>query len=244
MLITVLTGTNGGVAGGTANKRKGPQLESLSSSKQSKEGDRFLKPSTYKGHHDALVATPVTPQVSRGRSISLKGKFKRKKSLGGEELGKIHVPGQQHADGVKNEFFDNTSNCKTPLPSKPTFSSLNLRRNQTIADSSFHAGTNTPGTPNSFGLPSAAQDLSGIGSSGECDGLHDNSSLTTSGDASSSSFNIVRVGSRRRQMDKCKNISNSKIAESPSTVRKGEAVAGSHSRNNTAANAKVKLYLF
>ena len=143
---------------GTTGKRKGPELDSLSStSKQSK------------GATTQITITPVTPQVTRGRSISLKGKFKRKKTIGGEKensnisrLSKKceHVP----TAGARNDvdYFNCTT---TPLPSKPTFTSLHLRQ-QAVASSSFQA-PNTPGTPNSFGLPSAAQDLSGFGSSGE-----------------------------------------------------------------------------
>ena len=136
-------------------KRKGSQFDPLSAtSKQSKGA--------------VLNATPVTQPVNRGRSITLK--LKKKKSIAGQT--EIDIL----ASAVKNESrlqtgiegsrdkINYASCTTTPLPSKPTFSSLIKQQYPT---SSFQV-PNTPGTPGSFGVPSAVKDLSGFGSSIEC----------------------------------------------------------------------------
>ena len=145
-------------AGANANlvsngKRKGPQLDPLSTtSKQSKGA--------------ALSATPLTQPVNRGRSLTLK--LKKKKPIGhaeSEKLTAANLNDRRLQTGIEgNREKTNHSSCTTtPLPTKPTFSSL-IRPYPT---SSFQV-PNTPGTPGSFGVPSAVKDLSGFGSSVEC----------------------------------------------------------------------------
>ena len=118
--------------------------------------------------------TPLGPPVSRGRSITLKGRFKSKKCTGaGTELDKsgrsMKCSNELYSNRVSKETMDYTSCTNTPLPSKPTFS--NIMRPVAFPTS------NTPGTPNSFGVPSAVQDLSGIGSSEELSDTENNSPL-------------------------------------------------------------------
>ena len=146
------TGTNTNLI--SNGKRKGPQFDPLSTtSKQSKGA--------------VLNATPLTQPVNRGRSITLK--LKRKKSIGGqaesEKVASTKNISQLHKgmEGSR-EKMDYSSCTTTPLPSKPTFSSL---YKQQYPASTFQV-PNTPGTPGSFGVPSAVKDLSGFGSSVEC----------------------------------------------------------------------------
>jgi hypothetical protein len=147
-----------GILAVSNGKRKGPQLESFSTtSKQSKAA--------------VLSATPITMPPNRGRSITLKGKFRRKKIPGvGTDTEKSECMAKNRTDlstsikGSRDAL--NYSSCTTtPLPSKPTFSSL-IRQQHHVP--SFQV-PNTPGTPGSFGVPSAAQDLSGFGSCNELD---------------------------------------------------------------------------
>ena len=144
-------------AGANANlvsngKRKGSQLDPLSTtSKQSKGA--------------ALSETPVTQPVNRGRSIPL---LRKKKSIGhgeSEKLTASNLNDRRLQTGIQGsrETINYSSCTTTPLPTKPTFSSL-IRQYPT---SSFQV-PNPPGTPGSFGVPSAVKDLSGFGSSVEC----------------------------------------------------------------------------
>ena len=145
----------------TDGKRKGAQVDQLSfNSKQRKGANTNI--------------TPLGPPVSRGRSITLKGRFKSKKCTGaGTELDKsgrsMKCSNELYSNRVCKETMDYTGCENTPLPCKPTFS--NIMRPVTFPTS------NTPGTPNSFGVPSAVQDLSGIGSSEEFSDTENNSPL-------------------------------------------------------------------
>ena len=138
----------------TCGKRKARQIDSISTASKNKE--------------PVLNATPLNLPINRGRSITLKGKFNRKKSIcGGIDTDNLDSAKNKDKNSTCNRGLRepmNYSNCTTtPLPSKQTFASL-IRQNP---KPSFQV-SNTPGTPNSFGLPSAAQDLSGFGSPAEC----------------------------------------------------------------------------
>ena len=145
----------------TDGKRKGAQVDQLSFNSKQRKGVN-------------TNITPLGPPVSRGRSITLKGRFKSKKCTGaGTEFNKsgrsMKCSNELYSNRVSKETMDYTSCTNTPLPSKPTFS--NIMRPVAFPTS------NTPGTPNSFGVPSAVQDLSGIGSSEEFSDTENNSPL-------------------------------------------------------------------